>query len=61
MNAKLFKAVASAVVFLGILTTEGAVGTVTGPYSHRNLQLFLIHGETRLESRNYVTLSEAMT
>src|SRR2546423_15018830 len=39
---------------------HGSVGTVTGPFVHGNLQIFLIHGETQLEGRHYATLSEAM-
>jgi hypothetical protein len=38
----------------------GAVGTLSGPFTHRNLQVFLIHGEAELEGRHYATLSEAM-
>lgn len=38
----------------------GAVGTISGPFVHRNLQIFLIHGETQLEGRHYATLSEAL-
>ena len=37
-----------------------AVGTLSGPIAHRNLQVFLIHGDTQLESRRYATLSEAL-
>ncbi len=36
------------------------VGTLSGPFSHRNLQLFLVHGTTQLEERRYATLSEAL-
>src|SRR2546423_366891 len=39
---------------------HGSVGTVTGPFIHGNLQIFLIHGETQLEGRHYATLSEAL-
>jgi hypothetical protein len=39
---------------------QAAVGTISGPFTHRNLQLFLVHGESQLESRHYATLSEAM-
>ncbi len=37
-----------------------AVGTISGPVTHRNLQIFLVHGDTQLEQRHYATLSEAM-
>src|ERR1700722_5290121 len=39
---------------------RAAVGTVSGPFTHRNLQIFLVHGDTQLENRRYATLSEAM-
>jgi hypothetical protein len=38
-----------------------AVGTLSGPYTHRNLEIFLVHGDTQLEERRYATLGEAMT
>jgi hypothetical protein len=37
-----------------------AIGTLSGPTTHRNLQIFLIHGDTQLEPRRYATLSEAL-
>lgn len=40
--------------------SPAAVGTLTGPTTYRNLQVFLIHGGTQLESRRYATLSEAL-
>jgi hypothetical protein len=40
--------------------TRAAVGTLSGPFTHRNLQIFLIHGDTQLEERRYATLSEAL-
>lgn len=39
---------------------RAANGTVSGPFTHRNLQIFLVHGDTQLENRRYATLSEAM-
>jgi hypothetical protein len=42
------------------LTARAAVGTLSGPYAHRNLQIFLVHGETELEQHHYATLSEAL-
>jgi len=36
------------------------VGTISGPYPCRNLQIFLVHGETQLDERRYATLSEAL-
>jgi hypothetical protein len=51
-------------VIAGILlagpNSQAAVGTLSGPTIHRNLQVFLIHGDTQLESRRYATLSEAL-
>jgi hypothetical protein len=40
--------------------SRAAVGTLSGPTTQRNLQVFLIHGDTQLESRRYATLSEAL-
>jgi hypothetical protein len=47
---------------VGLTATVGscAVGTISGPFVHRNLQIFLIHGESQLEGRHYATLSEAI-
>jgi len=45
---------------LATISAYGAVGTISRPVVHQNLQIFLIHGETRLEGRHYATLSEAM-
>jgi len=42
------------------LTASAAVGTITGPFTHRNLQIYLVHGHTQLESHAYATLSEAL-
>jgi hypothetical protein len=39
---------------------QASVGTLTGPFTYRNLQLFLVRGDTRLEDRHYATLSEAL-
>src|SRR3954469_11780818 len=38
----------------------GAAGKLSGPFTHRNLQIFLIHGDTQLENRHYATLGEAL-
>src|SRR5690242_19302668 len=51
---------AVALIGLTACTGYGAVGTISGPFVHRNLQIFLIHGESQLEGRHYATLSEAM-
>jgi hypothetical protein len=47
-------------VALAALNSRGAEATISGPCSHRNLQVFLVHGDTQLESRRYATLSEAL-
>ncbi|HEY5912008.1 MAG TPA: DUF6569 family protein [Verrucomicrobiae bacterium] len=39
---------------------RAAVGTLSGPFAHRNLEIFLVHGDTQLEQRRYATLSEAL-
>jgi hypothetical protein len=53
-----------AVLLLGIAftasTARAKVGTLSGPFIHNNLQVFLIHGETQLEEHRYATLSEAL-
>jgi hypothetical protein len=39
---------------------QGAVGTLSGPFTHHNLQVFLVHGDTQLEQFHYATLSEGL-
>lgn len=34
---------------------------LTGPYTHKNLTIFLVHGKNVYEGRNFITLQEAMT
>ena len=41
-------------------TAHAAVGTLSGPSTHQNLQVFLVHGDTQLERLHYATLSEAL-
>ena len=43
-----------------VMTARAKVGTLTGPFTHSNLQVFLIHGDPQLEERRYATLSEAL-
>src|SRR3974390_1650301 len=45
---------------ISALTARCAVGTLSGPITHRNLQIFLVHGHTQLEPHSYATLSEAL-
>ena len=33
---------------------------ITGPYSHANLTIFLIHGADESRGKNYLTLTEAL-
>src|SRR5438874_4780375 len=33
---------------------------LSGPYSHENLTVYLIHGENQLKGKNFLTLSEAL-
>jgi hypothetical protein len=42
------------------LSAGAAVGNITGPFTYRNLQLFLVEGDSQLEQRHYATLSEAL-
>ncbi len=35
-------------------------GTISGPATFRNLQVFLVHGDAQLDARAYVTLDEAI-
>ena len=34
--------------------------TLTGPFTHENLSVYLIHGEDRLKGKHYVTLQQAL-
>ena len=45
---------------LAVWPLQAAVGTLSGPSTHENLQIFLVHGDTHLEERHYATLSEAL-
>jgi hypothetical protein len=47
-------------VVLVAFTARAAVGTLSGPFTHQNLQIFLVHGETQLEDRHYAPLTEAL-
>ena len=33
---------------------------ITGPYTHKNLDIFLIHGEEKLKGKRFLTLKEAL-
>jgi hypothetical protein len=45
---------------LSTLSAQAAVGSLSGPFTHRNLQIFLVEGDSQLEERHYATLSEAL-
>ncbi len=40
--------------------TKPAEYTISGPYIHENLTIFLIHGQDRIKGKVYLTLQEAM-
>jgi ARG/rhodanese/phosphatase superfamily protein len=42
-----------------VLAAETAY-TLSGPYTHSNLQIFLIHGQESITNQKYITLTEAM-
>lgn len=49
-----------AALLFALPNTRAAVGTLSGPFGYRNLQIFLVHGSTQLEERRYATLGEAL-
>src|SRR6266480_212859 len=34
--------------------------TLSGPYAHENLQIFLVHGPDRIKGKSWLTLAEAI-
>jgi hypothetical protein len=38
----------------------GGVFRLSGPYTHKNLTVFLVHGEDRIKGKEFLTLEEAM-
>lgn len=48
------------VLSLMTLGARASVGALSGPYTHQNLQVFLVLGDTHLDHRHYLTLSEAL-
>src|SRR5438874_957630 len=60
MKRTLIHYVIGLAVVLATLSARAAVGTLSGPFTHQNLQVFLVHGETQLEDRQYAPLSEAL-
>ena len=43
-----------------LTTSAGDNPRLSGPFTHDNLSVFLIHGEDRLQSKNFLTLPEAL-
>jgi hypothetical protein len=41
--------------------SDPAVQMITGPYTHENLAVFLLHGKDQLPGKHYLTLGEALT
>jgi hypothetical protein len=42
------------------LRTEAGEIKLSGPYTHKNLTVYLIHGEDRIKDKEFVTLQEAL-
>ncbi len=40
--------------------SDPAVQMITGPYTHRNLSVFLLHGREHLPGKHFLTLGEAL-
>src|ERR1700745_244557 len=34
---------------------------LSGPFTHKNLTIFLVHGKNLIDSKNFITLQEALT
>jgi hypothetical protein len=71
MRTHLIAVAAAVIVFLGAFTplalaSEKEVTAfdgdyrISGPYTHQNLSIFLIHGRDQLPGKTYLTLQEAM-
>lgn len=48
------------VVFAMATTVSAAEGVIEGPFTHKNLQVYLVGGEGQLADRAYITLGDAM-
>jgi hypothetical protein len=59
-TSRLLQTTALSAFVFAALPVRAAVGTLSGPSAHENLQIFLVHGDTQLEERHYATLSEAL-
>src|SRR5688500_5761735 len=71
MRTHLFNVAAAVGVFLGTFAGPARAGEqevaaldgeyrITGPFTHENLSIFLIHGPERLPGRTFLTLQEAI-
>lgn len=60
MKRDMIKNTVACLAGLVALGAPAAVGTISGPFTHRNLQVFLVHGQTQLDEQHYATLSEAL-
>src|SRR3954464_14363380 len=50
--------IASSILFAGAPAAERP--KITGPHTHQNLAIFLIHGKDESGGKNYLTLQEAL-
>ncbi len=41
-------------------TVSSHIYRLTGPFSHKNLTVFLVHGDNKSQSQNFLTLQEAL-
>ncbi len=55
-----FQLALAALLTLTAPRAGAATGTLSGPFTHQNLEIFLVHGATQLEERRYATLNEAL-
>jgi hypothetical protein len=60
MTFNRIKTLAALLTLLGAVNARAAVARIGDAASYRNLQIFLVHGDTQLEDRHYATLSEAL-
>jgi hypothetical protein len=60
MHAAFFAAIATCLGATMDAPAPAAKPTLSGPYTHSNLTLFLIHGPDTMPGRRFVTLKEAM-
>src|SRR5688500_8437009 len=44
-----------------VATIQAGDYRLSGPYTHKNLTIFLVHGKNVFEGKTFITLQEAMT